>query len=266
MLTKDELDLRVGQTLGSRTYAELAAVTADLPQGWPQPSRPRRSGCRGDARVLRPGPVIAAATVLCAAVWAITFLGPWPANSEGDPPGGNNRAVLVGHLQLPVRFAHRCGLCDRRVAEEALRRAVVAAARRGWSRIPAPATGQPGQAVPACRPRSPAHRSCTKPPPPPVIAGFAVTAPLAYSRPAGPATACRHGRSLTPARRRPGAPCHANGQAARGTPACPPRFQWRLAGLAPATRVGLRADTSEPCRGPRNRPQDGDRTESAAEA
>jgi Domain of unknown function (DUF1707) len=32
-LTKDELDLRVGQTLGSRTYAELAALTADLPAG-----------------------------------------------------------------------------------------------------------------------------------------------------------------------------------------------------------------------------------------
>src|SRR5438270_12377244 len=32
-LTKDELDLRVGQTLGSRTYADLAALTADLPAG-----------------------------------------------------------------------------------------------------------------------------------------------------------------------------------------------------------------------------------------
>jgi hypothetical protein len=32
LLTKDELDLRVGQTLGSRTYAELAAVTADIPE------------------------------------------------------------------------------------------------------------------------------------------------------------------------------------------------------------------------------------------
>jgi hypothetical protein len=31
MLTKDELDLRVGQTLASRTYAELAALTADIP-------------------------------------------------------------------------------------------------------------------------------------------------------------------------------------------------------------------------------------------
>jgi len=30
-LTKDELDLRAGQTLASRTYADLAAITADLP-------------------------------------------------------------------------------------------------------------------------------------------------------------------------------------------------------------------------------------------
>ena len=32
-LTKDEFDLRVGQTLAARTYAELAALTADLPAG-----------------------------------------------------------------------------------------------------------------------------------------------------------------------------------------------------------------------------------------
>jgi Domain of unknown function (DUF1707) len=32
-LDKDELDARVGQALASRTYAELAALTADLPEG-----------------------------------------------------------------------------------------------------------------------------------------------------------------------------------------------------------------------------------------
>jgi len=32
-LTKDELDVRVGQTLASRTYADLAALTADIPAG-----------------------------------------------------------------------------------------------------------------------------------------------------------------------------------------------------------------------------------------
>ena len=30
-LARDEFDARVGQALASRTYAELAAVTADLP-------------------------------------------------------------------------------------------------------------------------------------------------------------------------------------------------------------------------------------------
>jgi Domain of unknown function (DUF1707) len=32
-LTKDELDLRIGQTLAARTYAELARLTADVPAG-----------------------------------------------------------------------------------------------------------------------------------------------------------------------------------------------------------------------------------------
>ena len=32
-LTKDELDMRVGQTFASRTHAELAALTADIPAG-----------------------------------------------------------------------------------------------------------------------------------------------------------------------------------------------------------------------------------------
>jgi hypothetical protein len=32
-LTKEELDARVGQALASRTYADLAAVTADIPAG-----------------------------------------------------------------------------------------------------------------------------------------------------------------------------------------------------------------------------------------
>jgi hypothetical protein len=32
-LTKDEFDVRVGQTFASRTYAELGALTADIPAG-----------------------------------------------------------------------------------------------------------------------------------------------------------------------------------------------------------------------------------------
>jgi len=43
-LTKDELDLRVGQTLASRAYADLAAVTADLPGAGRSPAAHARPG------------------------------------------------------------------------------------------------------------------------------------------------------------------------------------------------------------------------------
>ena len=47
-LIKDELDIRAGQTLASRTYAELAAVTADIPVApiEPPPLRPVRTDAR----------------------------------------------------------------------------------------------------------------------------------------------------------------------------------------------------------------------------
>jgi len=40
-LTKDELDARVSQTLAARTYAELAALTADIPPGTNLARHPR---------------------------------------------------------------------------------------------------------------------------------------------------------------------------------------------------------------------------------
>jgi hypothetical protein len=48
-LTKDELDARVGQAFASRTYAELAALTADIPAGLtaaPPPRKPARARAR----------------------------------------------------------------------------------------------------------------------------------------------------------------------------------------------------------------------------
>lgn len=44
-LTKDELATRVGQTLASRTYADLAALTADIP-AWRTLARPLRTAVR----------------------------------------------------------------------------------------------------------------------------------------------------------------------------------------------------------------------------
>ena len=47
MLAKDEFDLRVSQAFASRTYVELAAVTAGLPAGpAEQPSRTGPPGPR----------------------------------------------------------------------------------------------------------------------------------------------------------------------------------------------------------------------------
>jgi hypothetical protein len=48
-LTKDELAMRAGQALVSRTYAELAAITADIPAGLikaPPPLRTARAASR----------------------------------------------------------------------------------------------------------------------------------------------------------------------------------------------------------------------------
>ena len=74
-LTKDEFDSRVGRALASRTHANLAALTSDLPAG-PPAARLSRTPVR--ARPARPGNttvkkgvrVIAATTVLTASVWA----------------------------------------------------------------------------------------------------------------------------------------------------------------------------------------------------
>jgi hypothetical protein len=79
-LTKDELDLRVGQALRSRTHAEQAAVIADLPAGLiraEQPGiRPRRTRSRaqGNAEVRTGIRVIGVATVLAALFWVIAIL------------------------------------------------------------------------------------------------------------------------------------------------------------------------------------------------
>jgi hypothetical protein len=95
-LTKDELDLRVGQTLMSRTYAELAALTADLPAGVAA-AQPARTSDR--ARAAKPGK--AARTAACAglalALLALAaFLGP------GDGPQWS--------IGLALFFLPACGV------------------------------------------------------------------------------------------------------------------------------------------------------------
>jgi hypothetical protein len=68
-LTKDEFEARVGQTFASRTYAELAVITADIPAGLVL-AEPRRSPGRSpkQADAWGAGVVIAALLLVGAAL------------------------------------------------------------------------------------------------------------------------------------------------------------------------------------------------------
>jgi len=72
-LTKDEFDARVGQTFASRTYAELAVITADIPGDLAAglaSAEPRRGPGRApkQAYAWGAGVVIAAVLLMCAAL------------------------------------------------------------------------------------------------------------------------------------------------------------------------------------------------------
>jgi hypothetical protein len=80
-LTKDEFDLRVGRTLAARTYAELAALTADLPAGPAAGAPPRRAApaqARPVSNVARAAicvvMAVAAPVVLSFSIGAAAFL------------------------------------------------------------------------------------------------------------------------------------------------------------------------------------------------
>ena len=128
MLAKDEFDLRVSQAFASRTYVELAAVTAGLPAGpaAAQPHRPARA--QGGQPVLRPGRMMAAATALYASVQAFVFLSPWPAGNENDPARAK---IVLFFVSSPVYLLVLliCVLCliagrvDRRASGRPPRRA-----------------------------------------------------------------------------------------------------------------------------------------------
>ena len=86
-LDRDEFDLRVGQALASRTYADLAAVTADLPAGLAEASPPLPARAQGERRGLRPALVLIVGTVVYAAVWPVAFALP-VSGPDHDPHAG----------------------------------------------------------------------------------------------------------------------------------------------------------------------------------
>jgi len=73
MLAKDEFDLRVGQTLASRTCAELTALTADLLAGLTTAQLRPPAREKGEVRIPRLGRMLTVATVVYAGVWPVAF-------------------------------------------------------------------------------------------------------------------------------------------------------------------------------------------------
>jgi hypothetical protein len=92
-VTKDELDARVSHTLMSRTYAELALVTADLPVRLVRITPPR-SGPAGDLAPaggnVTPGDRVVMGTATLA---VLALLG---ALFSGNPAAGMLMLVAVG--------------------------------------------------------------------------------------------------------------------------------------------------------------------------
>ena len=103
MLAKDEFALRVGQAFASRTCAELAALTADLPSELTAARPPQPAREPGEPRIPQAGVVLTVATVVYAAVWPVVFL--LPKNSEGEPQGGLALVVLTSFCYLFLLLA-----------------------------------------------------------------------------------------------------------------------------------------------------------------
>jgi hypothetical protein len=148
MLAKDEFGLRVGQTLAARTYADLAALTADLPAGLAAAKPPQPARAQGEQKVLRPGRWIAGATAAYAGAWAYElFLSPHGGDNSSFPLlilGGF--LVYLGILIVSVG-AIIVNRQDKRSGGQSPRRPAPGAGGQGSRRLPSADLG--GQLPPA---------------------------------------------------------------------------------------------------------------------
>jgi hypothetical protein len=163
MLAKDEFDLRVGQTLAARTYADLAALTADLPAA--KPPQPVRT--QGEQKVLRAGRWIAVSTAAYAGAWVYElFL---------SPHGGDNQSfplLILGGFLVYLGMLIACvgaiivNWQDKRSGGQSPPRPAPGAGGQGSRRLPSAGPGgqlppvgsgqqQSAEAAPIRRPRRP---------------------------------------------------------------------------------------------------------------
>ena len=119
-LTKDELDTRTGQAFVARTYADLAALTADIPAG-PTGTRPRP----GRTRVQAQSPVqpadkrtVVLRLAACAIIPPIVMAAAILSNNEGLARAFSP-LVFVYLMALLIGLSH---LIDSRLGRRGSRR------------------------------------------------------------------------------------------------------------------------------------------------
>jgi hypothetical protein len=107
-LTKDELDARAGQALAARTYADLAALTADIPPR-PPAARPARPPAPVRRRPLARAAAKSGACLIiaAAATWALALLVSEDGHYHGIP-GANPSYESWAPLALLLAFAAVC--------------------------------------------------------------------------------------------------------------------------------------------------------------
>jgi hypothetical protein len=93
-LGKDEFDVRVGRVLASRTYADLAALTADIPGG-PTGAQPLEAARESDSV---PAPKTIARVTAVGAGASMVFIGAELIADGGNPVAGLVVVGLTGFL------------------------------------------------------------------------------------------------------------------------------------------------------------------------
>jgi hypothetical protein len=94
LLAKDEFDLRIGQVLASRTYADLAARSADIPAG-PIRAQPPELARKSDNV---PSPKTIARVTAAGASASMVFIGAELIADGGNPAVGSVVVSLTGFL------------------------------------------------------------------------------------------------------------------------------------------------------------------------
>ena len=147
-LTKDEFDLRIGRALASRTYADLACLTADIPASPAspaarpsRPSRPAREPARKPARHSK-GTKAVAAAIACALVAAPSIGGVAEATQTGA-----HAVRLVFMIVLACLLATPAAgifMFSSLLGNRSGRPVRTGSAKRGRQGIAPPGAGRPG--------------------------------------------------------------------------------------------------------------------------